>query len=84
MVTVTERVVYDAATQVNHATWYYQPENGDEPRVAELALRVIFPQEFDALLDHNGFDIEAKYGDFDGSAFRSSSRRQIVVCQLRR
>jgi len=83
-VTVTESVVYDAAAQVNDATWYYQCENGNKPRMTSIDLRVIFPQELDALLHYNSFIIESKYGDFDETNFDSSSQRQILVCRLRR
>lgn len=83
-VTVTESVVYDSASQVSRATWYYQADGADAPRVAALDLRVLFPQELDALLHYNGFVLDAKYGDFDRSAFCTSSLRQIVICRARR
>ncbi len=45
-----------------------------------LNLRMFFPQEINALLHYNGFDIEQKYGDNERAPFTDSSRRQIIVC----
>jgi len=78
VVLITENNVYDAATQVNHIKWYYRVGNHGEERVAELNMRVFFPQELDALFRANGFEIEAKYGDFDESPFESNSPKQII------
>ena len=75
---VTENNVYDAATQVNHIKWYYRVGESAAERVAELNMRIFFPQELDALLRAFGFDIEAKYGDFDESPFISGSPKQII------
>ncbi len=83
-VTVTESVAYDPATQISHAAWLYEREGDAEHATAHLPLRVIHPQELDALLHYNGLDIEAKCGDFTGGAFTSASVRQIVVCRVRR
>jgi len=77
-VLITENNVYDAATQVNHIKWYYKVGECAGKRVAELNMRVFFPQELDALLRASGLEIEAKYGDFDESPFVSSSPKQIV------
>jgi hypothetical protein len=40
-----------------------------------------FPQELDALLNHNGFAIEHKFGDYDLSPFTSASRHQLLVAK---
>ncbi len=77
-VLITENNVYDAATQVNHIKWYYRVGKSGAERVAELDMRVFFPQELDALLRASGFEIEAKYGDFDESPFVSGSPKQII------
>lgn len=81
-VIVTENNVYDSATQINHIKWYYKIGSAEEV-VRELNMRILFPKELDALLHYNGFEIEAKYGDFDMSAFESSSRHQVLVCRRR-
>jgi SAM-dependent methyltransferase len=77
-VLVTENNVYDDATQVNHIKWYYRVGDSTRDRVAELDMRIFFPQELDALVRANGLEIEAKYGDFDESPFESGSPKQII------
>ena len=81
-VIVKESNVYDSATQINHIKWYYRIGLGDEV-VRELNMRLFYPKELDALLHYNGFEIEAKYGDFDMAPFVSSSRHQVLVCRRR-
>ena len=77
-VLITENNVYDPGTQVNHIKWYFRVGKSKVGRVAELNMRIFFPQELDALLRAFGFDIEAKYGDFDESPFISGSPKQII------
>lgn len=79
-VTLSESNHYDAATQVNHITWYYERE-GDPPSVTAypLAMRQFFPQEIDLIARYHGFEIEAKYGDYSGGAFTSESPKQILL-----
>jgi len=79
-VVVTESNTYEADTQINRIRWHYRV--GEEGEfVEELNLRMFYPQELDALLHYNGFAIEAKFGDFDESAFASTSPKQIIVCR---
>ena len=80
LVTVTETNLYDNATQINRIRWYYRIEGHSEETTAKLDLRMLFPQEIEALLHYNGFDLCAHYGDYDGSAFTSLSARQLIVC----
>lgn len=79
MVSKWESNEYDAKEQVNHIRWYY--ELGNEEFIEKLDMRIFFPQELDALLKYNGFTIEEKYGDFEGSTFNKDSLKQIVVCR---
>jgi len=76
---LTGRVNYDAAMQINHITWIYQNAATGNSKQFSFTMRQFFPQEFDALLHYNGFQIEQKFGGRDGSAFESGSPRQIVV-----
>ena len=71
------------ATQVVHAKWFMKIGDSPEEFFTENNVRMIFPQEFEALLHYNGFRIESKYGLFDKTPFDSSSSRQIMVCQMR-
>ncbi len=79
-VVVTESNAYDTAAQISRSRWFYRIEGRSEEHIAELAMRVYFPQELDALLHYNGFRIEAKYGSFDEMPFTASSRKQLIVC----
>lgn len=81
-VIVHESNVYDSATQINHIKLYYRIGLAEEV-VRELNVRILYPKELDALLHYNGFEIEAKYGDFERSPFDSSSRHQVLVCRRR-
>ena len=81
-VVVTESNNYDTAKQINYITWHYKI--GKKKFKHELNMRIFFPQELDALLIHNGFVIEAKYGSFKYSKFKSESEKQIVVCCLKK
>jgi len=80
-VVVTESSVYDAATQINHARWFWRLEDRAEEVVSELPMRVYFPQELDALLALAGFDIEVKYGSYDLVPFTSASQKQLIVAR---
>lgn len=81
-VIITENNIYDRAKQINHIKWYYN--TGGKETVHNMDLRMYFPMEMDALLIHNGFKIEDKYGDFDSSPFSSESPKQIFICSVRR
>lgn len=80
MVTITENNVYDAASQVNRIKWYYDINEGNGEFVVENNMRMLFPQELDALLHYNGFVIEAKYGNYGEMPFESTSPKQLIVC----
>lgn len=80
-VVITENNVYDRASQINMIKWYYRIDGCSEETVADLNMRIYYPQELDALLRYNGFTIGSKFGDFDESPFESDSLRQILVCR---
>lgn len=82
MVTVTENNVYDRATQVNRIRWYFAID-GQEEYAQELNMRMLYPQELEALLWYNGFAVEEKYGDFDERPFEGGATHQLVVCRAR-
>jgi len=64
MVRYRERFDYDAARQILFVTMEFHPEDGSEPWVVPLAHRQYFPQEVEALLHYNGFDIDDVRADF--------------------
>lgn len=80
-VRVTESNCYDRASQINHIKLFYDLPDRKEELVEDLTMRMYFPQELDALLGYNGFQIEAKYGDYDRSPFGSESPKQIIICR---
>lgn len=82
-VVITETSTYDRALQVNRIVWHYQIGGEPDARTACLNMRILFPQELDALLWYNGFDIERKYGDCALAPFEASSPSQVVVATPR-
>lgn len=48
-----------------------------------LVHRQWFPAELEALLHYNGFELEARFGDFDGAALGAASEVQITVARMR-
>lgn len=80
LVVVSESNTYNKATQINEVRLSYSIANKTISN--ELKLRIFFPQELDAILKYNGFNIEAKYGDFDQTPFTSDSKRQIFSCKV--
>jgi SAM-dependent methyltransferase len=82
-IVLTENNVYDGASQVNRIKWYYRIGGRSDQITVDLNMRIFYPQELDALLKYNGYEIENKFGDFDESPFGSDSLKQIPVCYLR-
>jgi SAM-dependent methyltransferase len=78
-----QTAVYDDAAQVNHITVYFSLPDEKDFRVEQLDLRCFFPQELDMLVRANGFEIEAKYGNFERKPFASRDMKQVVVCKSR-
>ncbi|MFP4186410.1 MAG: class I SAM-dependent methyltransferase [Candidatus Natronoplasma sp.] len=76
---VTECTDYESAKQLMHLTWYYDIEGKTKER--EWTVRVWFPKEAETILKYNHFEIEYKYGDFDGSRFTNNSAQQILICK---
>lgn len=80
-VTITETLAYDRASQIGHIKWYYSIGDRQDAVAHELNMRILFPQELDALLSCSGFALEAKYGDYDERPFDSDSPKQLPVCR---
>lgn len=79
----TEEVDYDSATQVMQINWFFRYEGSNEEPVLSFEMRQFFPQEIDALLNYNGFEIEHKFGDFEERPFGNGSPKQLIVCKPR-
>jgi len=82
-ISLTERHLYAPDTQINHIDIFHELPDGPA-LVADLEMRMYFPQELDALLKYNGFTFEHKYGTYDGRPFDAQSTQQVVVCRLAR
>ena len=79
-VVLEETREYIAERQIVRSTRYYQVGEKRDCSVSSLELRCFFPCELDLILEHFGFRLEAKYGDFDNSPLSSRSPKQICVC----
>jgi SAM-dependent methyltransferase len=80
-VTIEQAGEYDAAAQVNRATWYFSAPDAPDFLAAPLHLRSIFPRELPLLLAAGGFRLESRHGDFAGAPFTGASRHQVCVCR---
>ncbi len=77
---------YDELRQIRTETAYrrWADANGQEIlRVAPLSLRYVFPQEMEALLHYNGFEIVELYGDLDLNPVTNESSDLLYVCRKR-
>lgn len=86
-VRVSGTELYDPVRQVKLETAYrrWEVEPGQEVlRVAPLSLRYVFPQEMEALLHYNGFQVTEELGDWDSSPLTDQSQRMIFICKKRR
>lgn len=85
-VSVAERRWYEHETQLEHYVTCrrWQGKLGVEQTMeTKISIRYVFPQELEALLYYNGFDIVNLYGDFDLSPFQSDSPSMVCVCRKR-
>lgn len=80
-VEVSEKNIYNRATQINRIEWFYKFKDKKHNFSVENNMRIFFPQELDALLKFCGFTIENKYGDYKEKPFNSASKMQILVCK---
>jgi SAM-dependent methyltransferase len=81
---VEETSNYDAATQVNHATWHIAAPAEHAEWTVPMVLRSIFPQELPLLLDAAGLELVNRFGELSGAPFQSGSRIQACLCRRRR
>ena len=77
-VIIKEKHFYDVAAQINRVTWQYTI-NGKIMPPQRLDMRCFFPQEMDALLKYNGFEVIKKFGNYNETPFGSASPKQIYV-----
>jgi 2-polyprenyl-3-methyl-5-hydroxy-6-metoxy-1,4-benzoquinol methylase len=81
-----EEQYYDPMTQIQHYTrhlTFSHPGGQQEEKTLYTDLRYVFPQEMEALLYHNGFQIRACYGNWQQEPLTAASRSMIYVCEKR-
>ncbi|MEO1258691.1 MAG: class I SAM-dependent methyltransferase [Bacteroidota bacterium] len=79
-VLIKQLMRYENKTQINRIEWHYYI-NGKFDSIQNLDMRMFFPQELDAYLKWNGFNIIHKFGSFAEEKFNDHSQKQIFVCQ---
>lgn len=84
-VSVTTAQRHDALRQTVEYVTYQRWQEGVEEqfKTERTTLRLVYPQEMEALLHYNGFAIRNAYGDWDRQPLTADSPRMIYVCQLR-
>lgn len=83
MVRYSERFDYDKLRQVLFVAMEFAPVDGGEPWMTPLAHRQFYPQELEMLLHYNGFEVTARWGDFDESPLTQESVVLILACRPR-
>jgi SAM-dependent methyltransferase len=80
----SENFQYDPVSQIQVIRMIFE-DTEEEGRILQtpLAHRQFFPAELEALLHYNGFEIEARYGDFDRRELRGDAESQIIVARAR-
>jgi SAM-dependent methyltransferase len=67
-------------------TCTHRLENAEGELVAppwELTLRYLMPQEVEALLHYNGFQVIARYADWDGTPVSEDRPAEVYICEKR-
>jgi len=78
LVRYSERFDYDKLRQVLFVAMEFSPVDGGEPWMTPLTHRQFYPQELEALLHYNGFEITTFLGDFDGAPVASDSTTLLI------
>lgn len=84
IVRYTERFDYDKERQILFVAMEFLPMGGGETWMTPLAHRQFFPQELEALLHYNGFEIVRWLGDFAGNPVERESMTLVVHARAKR
>ena len=76
---------YDPLTQTMHWTTYRRWNDSGKSHLTttRIACRFTYPQELEALLYYNGFQIIGQYGDWNKSGLTAKSEEIISICRHR-
>jgi SAM-dependent methyltransferase len=80
IVVIREHAEYHQISQVKRITWTYWHKD-ELLKTSHLTMRLFYPQEIDALLYYNGFEVIERTGDYRSSRFIDYSPRQMLVCK---
>ena len=73
---------YDPLTQIMHWTTYRRwSALGENRTTTRIACRFTYPQELEALLYYNGFQIIDQYGDWNKESLSATSEEIITICR---
>ena len=85
LVRYVEHFDYDAIRQIMFVSMEFEPTAQEHPPFATpLAHRQFFPQEWEALLHYNGFEVEKVSGDFYGGPLDRTSDVMVWTARARR
>ena len=84
-VSVSSTQTYDPIAQVIHWTSYRRWNDGesDHEKETHIACRFTHPQELEALLYYNGFQILQQYGSWKKEPLSASSLSIYSICRMR-
>ena len=84
-VSVSSIQTYDPVAQVIQWTSYRRWNDGerDHKKETHIACRFTYPQELEALLHYNGFQVIQQYGYWDKQMLSAASPSIISICNVR-
>jgi SAM-dependent methyltransferase len=82
MVRYSERFDYDRLRQVLFVAMEFHPLDGGRSWMTPMTHRQFFPQELEALLHYNGFDIVEQYGSFTGDPPDQTSQTLLLHARV--
>lgn len=82
--TVEETIAYDHASQCTRGVFHFSYPGRRDALVVPVDLRMLYPAELEAMVHHQGFELVARHGDWQGRPFTSASPLQNLVCRPRR
>ncbi|AUX47099.1 hypothetical protein SOCE26_086110 [Sorangium cellulosum] len=84
VVRYTERFDYDKVRQILFVSMEFSPVGGGERWMTPLAHRQFYPQELEALLHYNGFEISELGSDFSAAPPDNQTSMLLYRCRPRR
>lgn len=80
---ITATASYENDTQIRRVTTFQRKADGSVSE-GHLNMKMYFPQELEALLNHSGLEIAERYGSYKKQEFSSISTKQIIVAKKKR